>query len=97
MIRDQGIKEGHWMLTLEFGLVGTYAGPNAEDIFPSAIIPVQKFGITRLESPTPISVDASKIKKPAKNRLERVAPAKAKTAKTGIKRTQVTTKKKSKI
>ena len=62
LIRQSGIKEGHWGIMLKFGLQGTNLS-NAEkkDMIPAAIIPVLEIGLQRFPEPTPLSVDAKKV------------------------------------
>jgi hypothetical protein len=60
ILRDRGITEGNWILALEFGLVAANTGPSPDEVYPTAIIPVQKIGIARVSEPNPMSVDASK-------------------------------------
>ena len=80
IIRERGISDGYWMLSLEFGLVAANTGPSPDEIYPSAIIPVQKIGIARSSEPNPMTVDASKVREFAMNGGVKSTPAKAKAA-----------------
>lgn len=59
LIKQQGIHEGIWSLLVEFGLAAANAGPDDDQLAPAAIIPVQKIGIHKVETPTNLSVDAA--------------------------------------
>ncbi|UQV43462.1 hypothetical protein KIV45_15965 [Janthinobacterium lividum] len=61
MLKDQGIKEGNWVLALEFGFSAVTAGPTPETSMPSAIVGVGKVGLQRVDAANLISVDAAKI------------------------------------
>lgn len=70
MIKRSNVHEGMWRLFLIFGIQGVnFVPPGSNDIFPSAIVPVQKIGIQRVgddESPDGITVDAAKVNPPIK-------------------------------
>ncbi len=65
LIKERHIHEGVWRLTIVFGLQAVNFGfPGGNDVFPSAIVPVQKIGIQRVgddEPPDSITVDAGKV------------------------------------
>lgn len=61
MLKDQGIREGNWVLALEFGFSAVTAGPTPETSMPSAIVGVGKVGIQRIDEANPTSVDASML------------------------------------
>ncbi len=80
IVRARGIAEGHWTLSVEFGLgAGMMRGQRAENeaprLSPAAIIPVFRVGIRR-GAPTEISVDASKLKGTRKKAGRKPAPRK---------------------
>jgi hypothetical protein len=61
LIRYQDIHEGIWQLYVEFGIAATNVATGEDQILPSAIVPVQKIGLHRVEKESPIAVDASKV------------------------------------
>lgn len=61
IIKAKGLHEGLWMIYLEFKLIGSNTGPTADDIYPTAILPVTAFGIQRVKEESPLSVDAAKV------------------------------------
>ncbi len=81
LIKAQGIHEGIWALYIEFGISAaniaialegsapaTQSGPPTE-VTPSAIVPVQKIGIGRVDHLSNISVDAAVVNpKPKKGK-----------------------------
>ncbi len=70
LIKERNIHEGVWRLTIVFGLQAVnFGSPGSNDVFPSAIVPVQKIGIQRVgddELPDGITVDAAKVNPPDK-------------------------------
>lgn len=61
LIKQQGIHEGIWGIYVEFGLVATNAGPSEDAIVPTAVVPVSKIGIQRMEAIGNVSVDAAVV------------------------------------
>lgn len=61
LLRKQGIHEGIWGIYVEFGLTAASAGQTDEQLLPTAIIPIRKIGIQRVEKETNLAVDASKL------------------------------------
>lgn len=62
LIRYSDLHEGLWGLSIEFGFGAANVGsePGA-DIFPTAIVPVRKIGLSRFEEPSNLTVDAAKV------------------------------------
>lgn len=61
LLRKQGIREGIWGIYVEFGLVAANVVQPDEQLLPTALVPVKKIGIQRLEKETSLAVDASKL------------------------------------
>ncbi len=62
MLRHQGIKEGHWVLSVNFGFgAGGIQQPDTQIVNPSAIVGVVGIGLQRSDPGAPQSVDASKL------------------------------------
>ncbi|MGP8050279.1 MAG: hypothetical protein ACLPYB_06655 [Desulfobaccales bacterium] len=61
LIKHQGIHEGIWSLTIQFAFNAgmTKAGPAGEDFVIAANVAMMKFGLQKIDQPTPISVDAA--------------------------------------
>lgn len=72
LVKRQDIHEGLWALSVEFGLNAMIAGPNDDQMFPTAMIPIIRIGIRQADKLTSVSVDAalvnpaSKPKRPSK-------------------------------
>jgi hypothetical protein len=66
MIKDRGIKEGLWCIHMKFGIQAGNLGPNAEDVYPTAIVPVLELGLQKAELPTSLTVDAAAVNPPAR-------------------------------
>ncbi len=61
LIKQQGINEGKWALSIEFALAAVNAGPGPDELEPAVIIPVRKIGIVKTDEDTSLSVDASVV------------------------------------
>ena len=64
MLKDQGITEGHWILSVNFGLGAGNIGDSPERpeaISPAAFVIVQSVGLHRVPAPQPHSVDAAAL------------------------------------
>jgi len=63
MIKKQDLHEGHWCISIEFGLgaANLAAGPEDSNMFPTAIVPVKRIGIQRHERPNQLTVDAAEV------------------------------------
>ena len=75
MMKDQGIKKGHWMIQASFSwaitnVVGTDGGPSG----PSALSVLTTIGIQEAAKPGPFTVDAATLwEKPPARRKPRKA------------------------
>lgn len=65
MVKDQGLHEGLWMAQVVFGFAAINTGPNPDDLYPTAMVPVQSIGLTRVTETGPLTIDAS-VANPAK-------------------------------
>ncbi len=64
IVRDRGIKEGHWMIWLKFAhTAANISLENKDDINPVVMSRVMALGIQRVDLPSRISVDASELSK----------------------------------
>jgi len=61
LIKEQGIHEGIWGLFIEFGLGAANMGPSEDQLYPTAIVPVQKVGVMRGEKLSALTVDAAEV------------------------------------
>lgn len=64
MLKDQGITEGHWILSVNFGLGAGNVGESPERpevINPAAFVIVQSIGLHRVPTAQPNSVDAAAL------------------------------------
>jgi hypothetical protein len=61
LLKAQDIHEGIWGLFVNFGLGATNAGPNENELRPTAMIPILQMGIQRFEKENNLSVDAAKV------------------------------------
>jgi len=61
LVKDSNIHEGIWGLSVNFGFGAASMGssPDAEDLNPTAVIPLLKVGIQRVEVVNSLSVDAA--------------------------------------
>lgn len=63
LLKKNQITEGFWTVGVNFALTTAVAGPEADKARPSMIVAVDKIMLTRAEETTPLTVDASKLKK----------------------------------
>jgi hypothetical protein len=61
IIKQQGIHDGIWQLYVEFGISATNISFGEDQLLPSAIVPIKKIGLHKVEAENLLSVDASKI------------------------------------
>jgi hypothetical protein len=61
MIKHQNLHEGIWQLYIEFGIGAANVSTGEDQVSPSAIIPVQKIGLHKVNKESPIAVDAAKV------------------------------------
>jgi hypothetical protein len=61
LVKKQGIHDGVWGLFVKFGMAATNAGPNEDELKPTAVIPIVEIGLQKFEKENNLSVDASKV------------------------------------
>lgn len=63
LVKHQGIHEGLWGITVEFGFNATNISldPTGTTIMPAGICLLQKIGLTRFDKPNNLTVDAAKV------------------------------------
>jgi hypothetical protein len=61
LIKAHDIHEGIWGLWVNFGIAASNAGPNENELKPTAMIPILQMGLQRFDKENSLSVDASKV------------------------------------
>ena len=61
LLKEQGIHEGVWALTVKFALMATNVGENEDSIRPAAILPIIELGLQKTDKESAIAVDAAKV------------------------------------
>jgi len=61
LVKQQEIHEGIWMIAVEFGINAVNAGPDDENLNPTAILPILKIGLTRTDKLSNLAVDAAEV------------------------------------
>ena len=62
LLKDKGIRTGHWELTVNFALNGVHApNPKGPGSLPGLIVLVSDLVLTEKLEPTPASIDASTL------------------------------------
>ena len=61
LTKRQGLHEGIWQLSIEYGFTAANIGPSDNDLKPAAIIPLVKIGIGKVVKETNLTVDAAKV------------------------------------
>lgn len=62
LVKDQGLTEGKWMLSVEFGFGATNSGPDNNNLSPTAMVPLTKVGLKPANTENNLTVDATKLK-----------------------------------
>ncbi len=87
LIKQQGLKDGEWALSIQFGINAVNVGQDSQSIMPAAIVPVINISIEKAETPTNLSVDASTVVyAEVKGDQVKIAATKKKAAKTRSKK-----------
>lgn len=71
LLKEKGIHEGLWSLSIQFGITAANAGPNDDDLMPAAIVPVLKIGVQQTEKVNNLTVDAAEVNPPPASRKKR--------------------------
>jgi len=61
LIRTNKFKEGHYELSVEFMFSAGNLGVSTDKTLPAALVGISRIGLVRVNSPTPISIDANSI------------------------------------
>lgn len=61
MVKDQGMHEGYWGLSVRFGISATNAGVSESDLRPTALVPIVEIGLQKFEEVNNLSVDAAEV------------------------------------
>jgi hypothetical protein len=68
LIKQQGLHEGIWTLSVNFGMQATNIGANELDLKPSAIVGILAIGLQKADKENSLSLDAAKVNPKAKIR-----------------------------
>lgn len=93
LVKQQGIRKGHWGLSVRFGLSAANIMGRHEDVeqlCPAAVIPVLEVGIRQFDEPNSFTVDASKV---GRDPVKKTAAKKTKAKKSAAKKKPVAKKK----
>ncbi len=61
LIKYQGLHEGQWQISVEFGISAANIQTGENQYSPAAIVPIINIGIVKVPQEMPLSVDASKV------------------------------------
>lgn len=61
LVKDAGVKEGHWGVSVKFGLQGTNVGMTEDDLRPAAIVAMLELGLQQFDTPNGLTVDAAVV------------------------------------
>lgn len=76
LIKNYGIHEGYWALITGFGFTIANSGPNPNEIYPTAIIPLRDIGIQPVNKNHPLAINAAKVNPPKKVSSKKVKSSK---------------------
>jgi len=69
LVKHLNVHEGYWGITYEFGIKAINIGPSEEQVLPTAMIPILKAGIQRVDKETTLSIDAAKVNPPPRPKV----------------------------
>jgi len=61
LVREAGVKRGHWGVRIHFGLHASNIGQDENTLLPAAIVAVTEIGLQEFEAPSNLTVDAAEI------------------------------------
>ena len=61
MVKDQNLHEGYWGIYVRFGITAANAGPNDNELKPTALVPIIELGLQKFEEINNLSVDAAEV------------------------------------
>ncbi|WP_034996713.1 hypothetical protein [Beijerinckia mobilis] len=59
LLKEQGISEGNWTVSIEFGFAALIAGPNPAEASPSGIVQVRNLSLVKAGPETPLHLVVS--------------------------------------
>lgn len=68
LIKDQGIHEGLFEISVEFSIAVGAVGPSKDSAMPGAVIGTKRIGLRKVDSPNPLSIDAASVNPAPKSR-----------------------------
>ena len=71
LVKHAGIKDGIWGLYVKFGIQAVHAGPDDDNLSPTAVIPIYNLGLQRFPKENSLSVDAGKVWQPPVRKRQR--------------------------
>lgn len=61
LVKKEGIKEGHWMIGVNFAIAVATAGPDKDRVRPSALVSVDNLVLTKVVEPGPLTINAEDV------------------------------------
>jgi hypothetical protein len=63
LVKQAGLHDGRWQLTMMFGLAGANMGPDEASVVPGAAVAVTAIGLQKAapESPSSLTVNAAEV------------------------------------
>ena len=61
LVKENRIHEGHYEPFFEFQFAAGAIGPNEQEILPGIMLGVKSVGIRKVDTPTPLSIDAAMV------------------------------------
>ena len=63
LVKQAGLHEGRWQLSMTFGLAAMNMGPNEAEVVPGAAVAVTGIGLQKAapESPVALTIDAAEV------------------------------------
>lgn len=61
LIKHLNLHDGIWQLNLEFGIAATNVQTGEDQVFPAALVPVNRIGLAQVEKESPIALNATVV------------------------------------
>lgn len=77
LIKKQGLHEGIWILNIRFGIgaINVKDPDRPNEAVPAAVVPITGIGLRKVESLSPLAVDAAEVNPSQEGKQKRVKKA----------------------
>ena len=61
LIKSADLHEGLWQIYVEFGISAANIAIGPDQVCPTALVPISKIGLLKVDKEAPLTVDASEV------------------------------------